>query len=103
MGSFFITPHMEIQKEVYDSKKQHVWLQRRDGLSMVAIGLMLYGFVVPTSVELWHSGLVFLYGIIASFIGLIRHRQYVWIYVLRLLVCFTHSSNQPVDVFATIW
>nr|WP_257215611.1 hypothetical protein [Bacillus pumilus] len=48
---------------------------------MVALGLMLYGFVVHPVISFG-----FLYGIIASFIGLIRHKSYVWIYVLRMFV-----------------
>ncbi len=94
-GRFLSLSHM-VMKEVYDSKKQHVWLQRKDGLSMVAIGLMLYGFIVQPMLS-YGTVILFLYGIIASFIGLIRHRQYVWIYVLRLLVCllscFYHRNH----------
>ncbi|WP_282059639.1 hypothetical protein [Bacillus pumilus] len=68
---------------------------------MVAIGLMLYGFIVQPLLS-YGTVVLFLYGIIASFIGLIRHRQYVWIYVLRQLVCFTIPVTNLLMYFATI-
>ncbi|MGP3740340.1 hypothetical protein ACTWKB_19630 [Bacillus sp. 4A_MP2] len=68
---------------------------------MVAIGLMLYGFIVQPLLS-YGTVVLFLYGIIASFIGLIRHRQDVWMYVLRLLVCFTIPVTNLLMYFATI-
>ncbi|MGX9290842.1 hypothetical protein ACSLGF_06375 [Bacillus sp. A015] len=68
---------------------------------MVAIGLMLYGFVVQPVMS-YGTEILFLYGIIASFVGLIRHRDYVWIYILRLLVCFTIPVTNLLMYFATI-
>nr|WGD98414.1 hypothetical protein P5627_04645 [Bacillus safensis] len=53
--------------------------------------------------ELWHSDLVFVWYLIASFVGnLIRHKEYVWIYVFRLLVCFTIPVTNLLMYFATI-
>ncbi|MCY7578370.1 MULTISPECIES: hypothetical protein [Bacillus] len=68
---------------------------------MVAIGLMLYGFIVQPLLS-YGTVVLFLYGIIASFIGLIRRRQDVWMYVLRLLVCFTIPVTNLLMYFATI-
>ncbi|MGG0026919.1 hypothetical protein ABEX92_03420 [Bacillus safensis subsp. osmophilus] len=68
---------------------------------MVAIGLMFYGFVVQPVMS-YGTVILFLYGLIASFVGLIRHKEYVWIYVLRLLVCFTIPVTNLLMYFATI-
>nr|WP_239646657.1 hypothetical protein [Bacillus zhangzhouensis] len=82
-------------------EKQHVLLQRKDCWHMVAIGLMLYGFVVHPVMS-YGTVVLFLYGIIASFIGLIRHKSYVWMYVLRLLVCFTIPVTNLLMYLATV-
>ncbi|WLW69377.1 hypothetical protein RA177_17795 [Bacillus safensis] len=68
---------------------------------MVAIGLMFYGFVVQPVMS-YGTVILFLYGLIASFVGHIRHKEYVWIYVLRLLVCFTIPVTNLLMYFATI-
>lgn len=68
---------------------------------MMAIGFMLYGFVVHPMMSFGTVAL-FLYGVIASIIGLIRYQSYVWMYVLRLLVCLTIPVTNLLMYFATI-
>lgn len=68
---------------------------------MIVIGLMLYGFVIHPVIS-FGTVVLFLYGLIASFIGLIRHKPYVWMYVLRLLVCFTIPGTNLLMYLATV-
>ncbi|OLP66937.1 hypothetical protein BACPU_02960 [Bacillus pumilus] len=63
--------------------------------------LMLYGFVIHPVIS-FGTLVLFLYGVIATFIGLIRHKSYVWINVLRLLICLTIPITNLLMYLATI-
>ncbi|MGE6629171.1 hypothetical protein [Bacillus sp. NPDC077027] len=65
------------------------------------LGLILYGFVTHPVMS-FGTVVLFLYGVIASFIGLIRHKHYVWLYVIRLLVCLSIPITNLMMYLATI-
>ncbi|MFS0653946.1 hypothetical protein [Bacillus sp. 179-C3.3 HS] len=68
---------------------------------MILFGLMIYGFYFHPIFS-FGTLVLFLYGIIASFIGLRRNQSYRWIYIFRLLVCFTIPVTNLLMYLTTI-